>query len=143
MKQRVMIAMALACKPKLLIADEPTTALDVTIQAQVLKLMSDLQKETGMAILLITHDMGIVNQIADDICIMYAGRIAEKGSRDSIFKNMAHPYTRHLMNSIPKIKDTGFLLNTIPGIVSAATDYGSWVSFCRTLLPSYGYLSKD
>ncbi len=78
MKQRVMIAMALACKPKLLIADEPTTALDTTIQAQVLKLMSDLQKETGMSILLITHDMGIVNQIADDICIMYAGRISEK-----------------------------------------------------------------
>ena len=131
MKQRVMIAMALACKPKLLIADEPTTALDVTIQAQVLKLMSDLQKETGMAILLITHDMGIVNQIADDICIMYAGRIAEKGSRDNIFKNMAHPYTRHLMNSIPKIKDTGFLLNTIPGIVSAATDYGAGCLFAE------------
>ena len=124
MKQRVMIAMALACKPKLLIADEPTTALDVTIQAQVLKLMSDLQKETGMAILLITHDMGIVNQIADDICIMYAGRVAEKGSRDSILKYMAHPYTRHLMDSIPKINDTGYLLNTIPGMVPGATDYG-------------------
>ena len=131
MKQRVMIAMALACKPKLLIADEPTTALDVTIQAQVLKLMSDLQKETGMAILLITHDMGIVNQIADDICIMYAGRIAEKGSRDSILKNMAHPYTRHLMNSIPKIKDTGFLLNTIPGMVSDATEYGAGCLFAE------------
>ena len=124
MKQRVMIAMALACKPKLLIADEPTTALDVTIQAQVLKLMSDLQKETGMAVLLITHDMGIVNQIADDICIMYAGRVAEKGSRDSILKYMAHPYTRHLMDSIPKINDTGYLLNTIPGMVPGATDYG-------------------
>jgi len=131
MKQRVMIAMALACKPKLLIADEPTTALDVTIQAQVLKLMSDLQKETGMAILLITHDMGIVNQIADDICIMYAGRIAEKGSRDSILKNMAHPYTRHLMNSIPKVNDTGFLLNTIPGMVSGATDYGTGCLFAE------------
>jgi len=129
MKQRVMIAMALACKPKLLIADEPTTALDVTIQAQVLKLMSDLQKETGMSILLITHDMGIVNQIADDICIMYAGRIFEKGSRDSILKNMAHPYTRHLMSSIPKINDTGFLLNTIPGMVPNATDYGSGCLF--------------
>ncbi len=124
MKQRVMIAMALACKPKLLIADEPTTALDVTIQAQVLKLMSDLQKETGMAILLITHDMGIVNQFADDICIMYAGRIAEMGSRDRILKDMVHPYTRHLMDSIPKIKDTGYLLNTIPGMVPGATEYG-------------------
>ena len=129
MKQRVMIAMALACKPKLLIADEPTTALDTTIQAQVLKLMSDLQKETGMSILLITHDMGIVNQIADDICIMYAGRIAEKGSRDNILKNMAHPYTRHLMNSIPKVKDNGFILNTLPGMVSEATDYGTGCLF--------------
>ena len=129
MKQRVMIAMALACKPKLLIADEPTTALDTTIQAQVLKLMSDLQKETGMSILFITHDMGIVNQIADDICIMYAGRIAEKGSRDNILKNMAHPYTRHLMNSIPKVKDTGFILNTLPGMVSEATDYGTGCLF--------------
>lgn len=129
MKQRVMIAMALACKPKLLIADEPTTALDTTIQAQVLKLMSDLQKETGMSILLITHDMGIVNQIADDICIMYAGRIAEKGSRDNILKNMAHPYTRHLMNSIPKVKDTGFILNTLPGMVSEATDYSTGCLF--------------
>ena len=129
MKQRVMIAMALACKPKLLIADEPTTALDTTIQAQVLKLMSDLQKETGMSILLITHDMGIVNQIADDICIMYAGRIAEKGSRDNILKNMAHPYTRHLMNSIPKVKDTGFILNTLPGMVSEVTDYGTGCLF--------------
>ena len=129
MKQRVMIAMALACKPKLLIADEPTTALDVTIQAQVLKLMSDLQKETGMAILLITHDMGIVNQVADDICIMYAGKIVEKGNRRNIFKNMAHPYTRRLWNSIPRIEDKGFLLNTIPGMVPSATDYGSGCLF--------------
>ena len=131
MKQRVMIAMALACKPKLLIADEPTTALDVTIQAQVLKLISDLQKETGMSILLITHDMGIVNQIADDICIMYAGRIAEKGPRDNIFKNMAHPYTRHLMDSIPKVNDTGFLLNAIPGMVPGATEYGDGCLFAE------------
>ena len=124
MKQRVMIAMALACKPKILIADEPTTALDVTIQAQVLKLMADLQKETGMAILLITHDMGIVNQVADDICIMYAGKIVEKGNRSHIFKNMAHPYTRRLWDSIPRVEDKGFLLNTIPGMVPSATDYG-------------------
>ena len=131
MKQRIMIAMALACKPKLLIADEPTTALDVTIQAQVLKLMSDLQKETGMSILLITHDMGIVNQIADDICVMYAGKIAEKGNRESVLKKMAHPYTLHLMDSIPKPKDTGFLLNTIPGIVPSATDYGTGCLFAE------------
>ena len=88
MKQRVMIAMALACEPKLLIADEPTTALDVTIQAQVLSLMKDLQKQSGMAILLITHDMGIVNQMADDLCIMYGGRVAESGSREQILRNI-------------------------------------------------------
>ncbi len=124
MKQRVMIAMALACEPKLLIADEPTTALDVTIQAQVLRLMADLQKETGMAILLITHDMGIVNQMADDLCIMYAGRVVEHGTRDQIFKTMAHPYTRRLFESIPKEGDEPYLLNTIPGMVPPATEYG-------------------
>ena len=129
MKQRVMIAMALACQPKLLIADEPTTALDVTIQAQVLRLMSDLQEETGMAILLITHDMGIVNQMADDVCIMYAGRIVEYGSREQIFGKMMHPYTRRLFESIPKPGDEAYLLNTIPGLVPPATDYGEGCLF--------------
>ncbi len=123
MKQRVMIAMALACEPKLLIADEPTTALDVTIQAQVLRLMSDLQKQTGMAILLITHDMGIVNQMADDICIMYGGRVAEYGKREEIFSNMSHPYTKLLFSSIPKLEKPTFVLDTIPGIVPSATEY--------------------
>ncbi len=129
MKQRVMIAMALACEPQLLIADEPTTALDVTIQAQVLRLMADLQKETGMAILLITHDMGIVNQMADDVSIMYAGRIVEQGSREQIFGNMMHPYTRRLFESIPKPGDDSYLLNTIPGLVPPATDYGEGCLF--------------
>ena len=129
MKQRVMIAMALACEPKLLIADEPTTALDVTIQAQVLRLMADLQKETGMAILLITHDMGIVNQMADDVSIMYAGRIVEQGSREQIFGNMVHPYTRRLFQSIPKPGDEEYQLNTIPGLVPPATDYGEGCLF--------------
>ncbi|MCF8720789.1 ABC transporter ATP-binding protein [Nitrospina gracilis] len=129
MKQRVMIAMALACEPKLLIADEPTTALDVTIQAQVLKLMADLQKKMGMAILLITHDMGIVNQMADDICIMYAGRIVEHGTREQIFTHMAHPYTRRLFDSIPKAGDQTYLLNTIPGMVPPATEYGEGCLF--------------
>ncbi len=129
MKQRVMIAMALACEPKLLIADEPTTALDVTIQAQVLRLMADLQKETGMAILLITHDMGIVNQMADDVSIMYAGRIVEQGSREQIFGNMVHPYTRRLFESIPKPGDESYELNTIPGLVPPATDYGEGCLF--------------
>lgn len=123
MKQRVMIAMALACEPKLLIADEPTTALDVTIQAQVLRLMSDLQKQTGMAILLITHDLGVVNQMADHICIMYAGKIVEQGSREQIFGHMSHPYTRRLFDSIPKPGDSKYFLNTIPGMVPPATEY--------------------
>ena len=129
MKQRVMIAMALACEPKLLIADEPTTSLDVTIQAQVLSLISDLQKQTGMAILLITHDMGIVNQMADDVCIMYGGRVAEYGSRKQIFKNMNHPYTQRLFSSIPKIEKRDTLLNTIPGLVPSATEYGEGCRF--------------
>ncbi len=129
MKQRVMIAMALACEPKLLIADEPTTALDVTIQAQVLRLISDLQQQTGMAILLITHDMGIVNQMADSLAIMYAGKIVEQGSRDQIFSKMLHPYTHRLFDSIPKPEDTGYLLKTIPGLVPPATEYGSGCLF--------------
>jgi len=131
MKQRVMIAMALACEPKLLIADEPTTALDVTIQAQVLRLMLDLQKQTGMSILLITHDMGIVNQMADSLCIMYAGKIAEQGTREDLFQNMAHPYTRRLFDSIPKQEDTPYLLNTIPGMVPPATEYGGGCLFAN------------
>lgn len=129
MKQRVMIAMALACEPKLLIADEPTTALDVTIQAQVLSLMSELQKQNGMAILLITHDMGIVNQMADDLCIMYGGRVAEYGSRKEIFNNMTHPYTQRLFSSIPKLEKSETLLDTIPGLVPSATEYGEGCRF--------------
>ncbi|MBT5633304.1 MAG: dipeptide ABC transporter ATP-binding protein, partial [Nitrospina sp.] len=129
MKQRVMIAMALACEPKLLIADEPTTALDVTIQAQVLGLMSDLQKQTGMSILLITHDMGIVNQMADDLCIMYGGQVAEYGKREHIFNNMTHPYTQKLFSSIPKLEKADTLLATIPGMVPSATEYGKGCRF--------------
>ncbi len=129
MKQRVMIAMALACEPKLLIADEPTSAMDVTIQAQVLRLMADLQQQTGMGILLITHDMGIVNQMADSIGIMYAGKMAEQGSHEKIFQNMSHPYTRRLFDSVPKAGDTPYLLNTIPGMVPQATEYGEGCLF--------------
>lgn len=123
MRQRVMIAMALACKPKLLIADEPTTALDVTIQAQILGLMRELQQETGMAIMLITHDMGVVNQLSDDVMVMYAGKIAEYGSRDDIFTNMQHPYTRRLLESIPNSSDIRYKLHSIPGRVPSATTF--------------------
>jgi len=129
MKQRVMIAMALSCEPKILIADEPTTALDVTIQAQVLHLMKNLQQKTKMSILLITHDLGIVNQMADEIAIMYAGKIVERGDHLQIFKNMKHPYTRRLFQSIPRLEKKKFYLNTIPGIVPNATDYGQGCLF--------------
>ncbi|MBL7076387.1 MAG: dipeptide ABC transporter ATP-binding protein [Kiritimatiellae bacterium] len=123
MKQRVMIAMALACRPDLLIADEPTTALDVTIQAQILALINDLQKETGMGILLITHDLGVVRHMADDVCVMYAGRIAEQGTRDEVFNNPQHPYTRLLLASIPRQTENNNRLLTIPGVVPSATDF--------------------
>lgn len=123
MKQRVMIAMALACRPKLLIADEPTTALDVTIQAQILGLMQSLQKETGMGMILITHDLGIVYQLADDVCVMYAGKIVEFGSREEIFNNPQHPYTRRLLQSIPTPDDQRYKLHTIPGFVPPATRF--------------------
>ena len=105
MRQRAMIAMALICNPKLLIADEPTTALDVTIQAQILELMKDLQKKTGMAIIFITHNLGVVAEICDHVSVMYAGHIMEQGKVDDIFYSPAHPYTKGLMRSMPKLDD--------------------------------------
>lgn len=123
MKQRIMIAMALACRPDLLIADEPTTALDVTIQAQILMLMKELQQETGTAVLFITHDLGVVNQIADRVCVMYAGKIVETGTRDEIFNNPQHPYTIGLFSSLPSKGRRGKILHTIKGNVPSATDY--------------------
>ena len=123
MRQRVMIAMALSCNPNVLIADEPTTALDVTIQAQILELLKELQDKVGMALILITHDLGVVAEVCDDVAVMYAGRVIEHGVVREIFKNPKHPYTRGLLNSIPtlskdptgKVKKTR--LETIPGIV--------------------------
>jgi peptide/nickel transport system ATP-binding protein len=103
MRQRVMIAMALSCKPKLLIADEPTTALDVTIQAQILDLMRTLRAETGTAIILITHDLGVVAELADDVAVMYAGRIVERAGVDALFAEPQHPYTVGLLGSIPRL----------------------------------------
>ena len=118
MRQRVMIAMALCCAPALLIADEPTTALDVTIQAQVLALMQELQSEFGMAIILITHDLGIIADMADEVVVMYAGRVVEKGDVEDIFYNPLHPYTRGLLNSIPNLGgDQHRTLPSIPGTV--------------------------
>ena len=115
MRQRVMIAMALACEPDILIADEPTTALDVTIQAQILDLMKSLQKELGMAIILITHDLGVVAQMCDEVIVMYAGSICEQGTADEIFYNPKHEYTKGLLRSIPTAHTAGTRLKPIPG----------------------------
>ncbi len=115
MRQRVMIAMALACEPDILIADEPTTALDVTIQAQILELMAKLQKELGMAIIMITHDLGVVAQLCDEVIVMYAGSICEQGTADEIFYNPHHEYTKGLMRSIPTADTAGKKLRPITG----------------------------
>ncbi len=115
MRQRVMIAMALACEPDILIADEPTTALDVTIQAQILELMQKIQKEMGMAIIMITHDLGVVAQMCDEVIVMYAGSICEQGSADEIFYNPKHEYTKGLMRSIPTVDNDDERLEPIAG----------------------------
>ena len=117
MKQRVVIAMALACNPKLLIADEPTTALDVTIQAQVLEMMNDLKKQLKTSMLLITHDLGIVAETCDEVAIMYAGEIVEYGTLEHIFRNAAHPYTIGLFESIPDLDNDVERLKPIPGLM--------------------------
>ena len=119
MRQRVMIAMALACRPKILIADEPTTALDVTIQAQILRLMNDLQRENGTSIIFITHDLGVINEMADDVVVMYCGQVVEQASARVIFSDctMSHPYTEGLMFSIPRIDNITHKLEPIPGVV--------------------------
>lgn len=119
MRQRVMIAMALACKPKILIADEPTTALDVTIQAQILHLMNQLQRDNGTAIIFITHDLGVINEMADDVVVMYCGQVVEQAPASVIFTDcrQSHPYTEGLMNSIPRIEGDKGKLEPIPGAV--------------------------
>ncbi|MFY9175973.1 MAG: ABC transporter ATP-binding protein [Caldicoprobacterales bacterium] len=117
MRQRVMIAMALACRPKLLIADEPTTALDVTIQAQILHLMNDLKEKTNTAILLITHDLGVVAQMADYVIVMYSGKVVETAPVKELFANPKHPYTKGLLASIPSLDEEKDRLYTIPGVV--------------------------
>ena len=115
MKQRVVIAMALACNPELLLADEPTTALDVTIQAQILELMANLKKQYGTAMILVTHDLGVVAQNCDNVAIVYAGQIIEYGSKYEIFVNKAHPYTKGLFDSLPSMNDDAERLKPIPG----------------------------
>ncbi len=123
MRQRVMIAMALSCNPKLLIADEPTTALDVTIQAQIMKLLKELQQENGMSIILITHDIGVVANMADRVLVMYAGQLIEEAPVKEIFKNPKHPYTQALLDTVPTIRDSADReLVSIPGMVPESYD---------------------
>jgi oligopeptide/dipeptide ABC transporter ATP-binding protein len=126
MRQRVMIAMALACNPKLLIADEPTTALDVTIQAQILELLDDLRKQRDLAVLLITHDLGVVAEVADRVAVMYTGRIVEESPVDELFACPKHPYTEGLLRSVPKLTGADVIkkqrLETIEGVVPSPTD---------------------
>jgi oligopeptide/dipeptide ABC transporter ATP-binding protein len=128
MRQRVMIAMALVCHPKVLIADEPTTALDVTIQAQILELLDRLQAELGMAVLLITHDLGVVAGQADRVVVMYAGQVVETASTTALFDRPLHPYTEGLMAAVPRVDAPRSRLQAIPGQVPAAT---AWPSGCR------------
>ncbi len=123
MKQRIMIAMALACKPQLLIADEPTTAVDVTIQARILDLLRDIQAEHHMAILLITHDLGVVAELADDVVVMYAGKVIEQAPVNELFSNPRHPYTLGLFASLPRVDETKSRLETIEGSVPPATHF--------------------
>jgi peptide/nickel transport system ATP-binding protein len=128
MRQRVMIAMAVSCAPKLLIADEPTTALDVTIQAQILELMLELRQNMNTAIILITHDMGVVAETADNILVLYAGKVVEYGSVKDIFNDPKHPYTQGLLSSIPPLDEDVDELNTIEGTVPAP---GQMPAGCR------------
>ncbi len=129
MRQRVMIAMALSCKPKLLIADEPTTALDVTIQAQILELLRKLQREQGMAIMLITHDLGVVAENADVVAVMYASRIVETATVEELFDHPKHPYTEALFRSVPKLGARAQRLDTIPGTVPNPAKFPSGCKF--------------
>ena len=139
MRQRVMIAMGLACRPKLLIADEPTTALDVTIQAQILRLLMSLRDEMNMSILLITHDMGVIAEMVDRVMVLYAGQLVEQGSVKDVFSASRHPYTRLLLQSIPRVHTKKDRLPTIQGVVSSPSQYPSGCRFhprCPIALPA-------
>lgn len=146
MKQRVVIAIALACSPKLLIADEPTTALDVTIQAQVLELMNELKEKYDTSMIMITHDLGIVAEVCDDVAVMYAGRIIEEGSLQEVFAHTLHPYTEGLFNSLPNIKDRKARLKPIHGLMPDPTNLPKGCAFaprceyateeCKNAVPS-------
>jgi peptide/nickel transport system ATP-binding protein len=152
MKQRVIIAIALACNPKLLIADEPTTALDVTIQAQVLETMKNLKDKFGMAMIMITHDLGIVAEVCDEVSVIYAGRIVEHGEIREVFKNTLHPYTEGLFGSLPRINDNREMLMPIPGLMPDPMDLPSGCAFsprckyatisCSKTIPKKKYITE-
>jgi peptide/nickel transport system ATP-binding protein len=129
MKQRVVIAIALACNPRVLIADEPTTALDVTIQAQVLDMMNDLKKKMNTALVMITHDLGVVAKMCDEVAVMYAGRIIEAGTLTDIFNHTMHPYTEGLFNSLPNIENVDVELKPIPGLMPDPTKLPAGCAF--------------
>jgi len=154
MRQRVMIAMALACEPDILIADEPTTALDVTIQAQILELMADLQKKLGMAIIMITHDLGVIASMCDEVIVMYAGKVAERGTADEIFYHPRHEYTKGLMRSIPNIENdakerlipiagTPVDMLNMPAGCAFAPRCDQAMKICLTERPTEAWVAKD
>ena len=129
-RQRIMIAIALACQPRLLIADEPTMALDVTIQADIIDLLKDIQKEFGMAVIMITHDLGIVAEICDEVSVVYAGRVIEHGTLEDIFKNTRHPYTEGLFNSLPNLENRQAELKPIKGLMPDPSNLPKGCAFC-------------
>ncbi len=134
MRQRIVIALALACRPSLVIADEPTTALDVTVQAQILDLMERLQSEMKMSIIMITHDLGVIAETCDEVVVMYAGRVVERASAEEIFANPLHAYTKGLLNSIPTLETPSkSVLNTIPGMVASLADHTHGCRFCQRM----------
>jgi oligopeptide/dipeptide ABC transporter ATP-binding protein len=146
MRQRAMIAMALSCNPALLIADEPTTALDVTTQAQILDLMKELQQEFGMSIMFITHDLGVVAEIADEVAVMYLGRVVESADVDSLFNHPKHPYTQALLSSVPKITAMREPLEPIQGMVPNPFRRPTGCSFhprCKAVMPACRSIEPD
>ncbi len=143
MRQRVMIAMALACKPKLLLADEPTTALDVTIQAQILELLRKLQDDRGMGIMLITHNLGVVAENADVVCVMYAGRVVEYARVDVLFKDPLHPYTRGLFQAIPGLREAKHRLTTVEEVVESMSEFRKLPGYEKGLVPWWPFMPKE
>ena len=137
MRQRVMIAMALSCSPKLLIADEPTTALDVTTQAQIIDLLHSLQREEDMAMIFVTHDLGVIADVADDVVVMYAGQMVERRAAIEVFGRPGHPYTEALLHSIPQLTPRGEPLHSIPGMVPRPDQFPAGCRFAPAVpMPS-------